>query len=282
MDGLIGLFLLGIALAIILFDWVMAFVFLKTFIKHILPEEKDNYDLKWRLSVVVAFLTLSLGSPMAFLLRPLLPFANSLAIYHVVFAAGFSALFLYLRRGKSTLASDRLIVVFYRIVIGFLFFFLFSSFLGAVSGSFNRFFNKKSDCVPGILKSIDSCDQDGESGWQNSGWYYFHSKGKIDQNFCAYIKEKAATIWIRTSNDDKSLSSFSKVPCIGITGDSSQICYTYSIRSGNGNTVYYSAAIFDSECNNGQFFTGSKYGLVDGKPKDLKFEGQPPEYTIPQ
>lgn len=82
-----GLFLVVISLAIILFDWIVAFVFLKSFINKFLPKEKDNFKLIKQLASFIALLVLALGSPVAFFLRSFMPFSTSLAVSHILFAA---------------------------------------------------------------------------------------------------------------------------------------------------------------------------------------------------
>jgi len=139
-------------------------------------------------------------------------------------------------------------------------------------------FFDSAECEKGHLDKIDSCESDVSSGWMDSGEYFLKAVGTIAPAFCNQAKGWPQTVKLHISEDE--IPNFKKHPCDKITGDSSQICYTFARPASNYNTSYFNAIVSDPFCKQGIYFSGSKFALLSGKATKVGLNGAPPEYLV--
>jgi hypothetical protein len=129
-------------------------------------------------------------------------------------------------------------------------------------------YSRPEDCVKGHLIQVDSCNGYAESGWQNSGAYYFIAKGKPKQEFCVDFLKNVDAL---QSEVGRSCRAWNKEDCSKYGGNNTWICYTCNRMATNGNTHYYLLAASSVDCAQGVFFSGSRFSPEEfSKEIDLR------------
>ena len=115
-------------------------------------------------------------------------------------------------------------------------------------------------CPEGYLTSVSSCE--GESdffSWMNSGKYYYLAKGVPDSKNCkSALSDDLDNAGLpKTNLRLPNLSKWNKSKCKNFRSLNNSTCFSFDMLSGNGNTHYYSVAVFSEDCQNSIYFTSS-------------------------
>jgi hypothetical protein len=117
-----------------------------------------------------------------------------------------------------------------------------------------------SNCPRGHLQEPVTCQAKEESGWQNSGAYYFIAKGIPRQEFCRSFSDNTGRL---DSEVGKSCKTWLKTGCEGFPGLRGWACFACDRAAINRNTHYYLMAAVSADCSRGLYFSGSKHKPVD-------------------